>query len=180
MIRRILLGLFALFAVVVALGFLLPDKVRVERSALIAAPRETVFALVGDFNRWNEWSPWADIDPDTKYSISGSGVGQRMEWSSKNEKVGSGSQVIAEYDPPQRVKTELDFGEMSGGVATMTLDEADGGTRVVWTMETRMREGVPLIWRPMATYMGFFMEGMVGKDYEKGLARLKVAAESAN
>lgn len=177
MIRKFLLGALALIAVVVALGFLLPDKVRVERSVLIDAPRETVFALVGDFNRWHEWSPWADIDPNTQYSIAGAGLGQTMSWSSKDPKVGSGAQVITEYDPPAKMKTQLSFGEMGGGVATMTLTEENGGTRVAWMLDTRMREGVPLVWKPMSTYMGFFMDGMIGKDYEKGLAKLKAAAE---
>jgi uncharacterized protein YndB with AHSA1/START domain len=178
MFGRILTWLVGLIVVVIALGFVLPDKVKVERTTLIEAPRETVFALVGDFNRWNEWSPWAELDPNTKYVITGSGVGQRMEWSSKDPKVGEGSQEIAEFDPPARIVTKLDFGEMGGGVATLALAEENGGTRVVWTLETRMREGMPLLWKPVGTYMGFFMNGMVGKDYEKGLAKLKAAAES--
>ena len=177
MIRKILFGLLALAAVLIALGFVLPDKAHVERTVLVHAPRETVFALAGDFNRWNAWSPWADIDPDTKYSIEGSGLGQTMAWSSRNPKVGAGRQEITAYDPPALLKTELHFGDMGGGVATMTFTDENGGTKVVWALDSRMREGVPLIWRPMSTYMGFFMDGMVGKDYEKGLARLKAAAE---
>lgn len=177
MLGRILGGLAALIALVIALGFVLPDKVKVERTTLINAPRETVFALAGDFNRWNEWSPWADLDPNTKYSITGSGVGQTMQWSSDNPKVGSGSQEMTEYEPPARFVTKLHFGDMGGGVATMTFAEENGATRVAWTMDTHMREGVPMMMRPMATYMGFFMDGMVGKDYEKGLAKLKTASE---
>ena len=41
-----------------------------------------------------------------------------------------------------------------------------------------MREGVPVYMQPISTYMGFFMDAMVGKDYEKGLANLKRAAEA--
>ena len=177
MIRKILFGLLAFVAVTIVLGFILPDKVKVQRSALIDAPRETVFALAGDFNRWNEWSPWADIDPNTKYAIAGSGLGQSMSWSSQDPKVGSGAQVITDYDPPAKMTTKLSFGEMGGGAATMTFADENGATRVTWTMESRMRQGVPMMMQPMATYMGFFMDGMVGKDYEKGLAKLKAAAE---
>jgi hypothetical protein len=41
-----------------------------------------------------------------------------------------------------------------------------------------MREGVPLLQKPVATYFGFFLENMVGPDYEKGLANLEAVAES--
>ncbi|MBY0423494.1 MAG: SRPBCC family protein [Parvularculaceae bacterium] len=176
--RRILIGVFAFAVIVVGLGFLLPDRVHVERSVMINAPREEVFARVADFRRWNEWSPWADLDPKTAYEISGSGLGSRMVWSSTNPKVGSGSQEIVGYEPPSVLKTKLDFGGNGGGEATMTLIDEHGATKVVWTLDTRMRAGVPVYMQPVGTYMGFFMDGMIGKDYEKGLAKLKAAAES--
>ncbi|HOP21120.1 MAG TPA: SRPBCC family protein, partial [Amphiplicatus sp.] len=59
MLGRILIGLAAIFAIVIALGFVLPDKTHVERSIVINAPQEEVFALVSDFNEWSAWSPWA-------------------------------------------------------------------------------------------------------------------------
>ena len=176
--KRILLGALALLAAVFVLGFVLPDKVHVERATTINAPRETVYALVGDFNRWNEWSPWADLDPDTTYTITGAGLGSRMAWSSKDPDVGSGVQEIVGYEPPALMKTKLDFGDMGGGEATMMLTDEGGVTKVVWSMETRMRKGVPFLMQPIGTYMGFFMDGMIGKDYEKGLAKLKAAAET--
>lgn len=176
--KRILAGILAFLVIVIGLGFLLPDRVHVERSVVINAPREDVFALVGDFQRWDAWSPWADIDPATQYQITGAGVGSKMTWSSKNPKVGSGAQEIIGYEPPSLLKTKLDFGGNGGGEATMTLTDEQGATKVLWTLETRMRAGVPVPMQPIGTYMGFFMDGMIGKDYEKGLAKLKAAAEA--
>src|SRR4029079_17993737 len=78
-------GLIGLVAVVLAAGLFLPRKAHVERSIVTSAAPATVFEIVNGFRRFNEWSPWARLDPDTKYTYSGpeTGVGARMEWSSK-------------------------------------------------------------------------------------------------
>ena len=71
--------------VIVAGAMLLPSTVLVSRSIEIAAPPEKVFAIVGDLKRFNEFSPWADLDPNTKYTFEGpdQGVGQKMNWASQ-------------------------------------------------------------------------------------------------
>src|SRR5262245_47391024 len=116
----------------VAGSFLLPSTVTVSRSIEIAAPPEKVFALVSDLKRFNEFSPWATIDPDTKYAFEGpdSGVGQKMSWTSANENVGTGSQIISAYQAPSHVATNLDFGQMGKATATWDLEPASAGTKV--------------------------------------------------
>src|SRR5262245_25113887 len=120
--------------VLVAGSFLLPATVTVTRSIEIAAPPEKVFALVGDLERLNEFSPWAEIDPNTKYTFEGpdSGVGQKMSWSSADENVGTGSQTISAYQAPSHVGTDLDFGEMGKATATWDLEPAGAGTKATW------------------------------------------------
>jgi uncharacterized protein YndB with AHSA1/START domain len=179
MFKKIIGSVVAVLAIVFGLGFVLPDKAHVERDIVINAPPEKVFALVSDFNQWNRWSPWADIDPNAAYDISGTGVGHRMSWTSGDPNVGNGVQTVTALDPPSRLVTHLEFGDMGKADATFTLTPAGEATRVVWSLNSKMRDGVPFIMQPMATYMGFFMDGMVGKDYEKGLARLKAAAEGS-
>ena len=179
-----MLGLiFTLFLVVVlaavVLGYLWPDKVHVERSAVIDAAPETVFGLISDFNQWERWSPWAKLDPNTKYDISGEGVGHRMAWTSESRDVGSGSQEITELSPPHRMTTALDFGEMGKAKATFAIDAAGRSSKITWSLDTKMREGVPVLRQPMATFFGFFMEKWIGKSYEDGLADLKSVAETA-
>lgn len=171
-----IVGVVALLGV---LGFVLPDRQRVSRSIVIAAPPASVFQHIGDFERWSAWSPWAQIDPDIQMVITGSGVGQRMEWSSDHKNVGSGSQEIVAMDPDKMMQTRLEFGEMGGATAQFDLEPVEGGTEVSWSLDTRMREGVPLIRQPMATFFGFMMDKMVGADYEKGLAKLKQVVEAS-
>ncbi|MCB9955134.1 MAG: SRPBCC family protein [Parvularculaceae bacterium] len=176
MLGRILIGLAAIFAIVIALGFVLPDKTHVERSIVINAPQEEVFALVSDFNEWSAWSPWASYDPDMKMTVAGSGVGQTMNWESA--KLGDGGQEITELDAPRHVAMKLDFGDMGRAYAAFNLAPDENGVRVTWALDSHSREGAALYFQPLFTYMGFFMDAMVGKDYETGLANLKRVAES--
>lgn len=177
MLKKLLLGLAGLVVIVVALGFVLPDKSHVERSVVINAPQEKVFALVADLNESSKWAPWGEYDPAMESVITGTGVGQKQSWTSK--KVGNGSQEIAALSPPSRVDYKLDFDGNGVGTAAMVLDPAAEGVRVTWSFDTNMRKGVPVYMQPFSTYMGFFMDGMLGKDYEKGLANLKRVAEAA-
>jgi hypothetical protein len=175
--KKVLLGILGLVVLIFALGFVLPDKVHSERSIVINAPPAAVFALVADLNEQGKWSPWAEYDPGMQSTVSGAGVGQKLSWTST--KMGSGSQTIAALNPPTRVDYALEFGDKGVATATMALEPVAEGTRATWSFDSNMRKGVPFLMKPMSTYMGFFMDGMLGKDYEKGLANLKRVAEAA-
>ncbi len=183
-----MLGLLFTIALVVILaaiayGYLGPDKVHVERDIVIDASPERVFALVSSFPEWEKWSPWGGIDPNTEYRYSGSGVGHRMDWKSEHREVGSGAQEIVELDAPRKMVSDLDFGEMGQARATFDIEPVDAGTagpscKVTWSLDANMREGVPALRQPMATFFGFFMDRMMDKPYREGLANLKSMAEA--
>lgn len=177
----IVLTILAVLALIVVLGFILPDRQQVSRTTRIAAPPEAVYPHIADFQNWQSWSPWAGRDPNMKMEITGDGVGQTMAWTSDAKNVGSGRQEILRAEAPTLLETALDFGDMGKAVARFDLAPAEGGaTDVTWHLDTKMRNGVPLPMRPVATYMGFFMDKMVGKDYEQGLAALKDVIENAH
>ncbi|QWP76619.1 SRPBCC family protein [Lysobacter sp. K5869] len=173
--KALLKGLFYLVVLLALVfaggGLLLPDKTHVERSTTIDRPPAQVYAMLDSFKRFNEWSPWYQLEPGAKYSYSGpdSGVGAGMAWN--GEKVGRGSQRIAESVPPGKIAVALDF-DGSQATATYTLAAEGEGTRVTWALDSD--HGYNLI----ARWFGLLMEKMVGKDYEQGLARLKQVLES--
>ena len=180
MIGKLIGGIAALLVIIIGLGFVLPDRVEVEREIVINAPQEEVFALVSDFGAWDQWSPWANIDPDAQYTLTGEGVGQRMEWKSDHPEVGSGVQEITVLEAPELVTTSLDFGDMGRAEAHFRLvPTTEGNTKVIWSLHANMRDGVPVPMQPMATYMGFFMDSMMGPVYDEGLGNLKRIAENA-
>ena len=150
------------------------DTYTVQRSATIAAPPQRVYEQIVDFHRWAAWSPWEDIDPDMRRDHSGpeSGVGATYAWSG-NRKAGQGRMTITEATEPSRVRIDLRFEKpFKARNDTDFHIEPDGaGSRVTWTMTGR---------KTLATkVMGVFksMDAMVGPDFEKGLTRLRTAAE---
>ena len=152
------------------------NEFEVVRDTTIPAPRDAVFALLVDFHRWIEWSPWEDLDPDLSRTYSGppSGVGAVYEWVG-NRKAGAGRMEITDADAPSRLVIALQFIKpfKSSSTTTFTLDERDGGTHVTW----RMVGPKTFMTRVMGVFMS--MDKMVGRDFEKGLTRLGEAATKA-
>lgn len=165
-------GLIVLFVVI---GLLLPREATAERSTVIDAPPEAVFLVVNDISRFNEWSPWADVDPTARYDFSGpaSGVGARMEWTSDEPSAGTGAMEITESVPHERVRKLLDFGDMGQATTEYRLEPADGGTRITWSIHTDFGNN------PVARWYGLFFDAMIGPDYEEGLENLKNLVEPA-
>ncbi len=174
-IKYLLLGFIALIIVLGVVGIFLPDTQHVERQIAIDAPADEIFPYVNDFRKFNEWSPWAKIDPQTKYTFSGpeSGVGAKMEWASEHQQVGQGTQEILESVPNNTVKTRLDFGMGGPSLAGFALSENNGQTTVVWSFDAYFENSI-------ARYFGLMLDldKWVGGDYEKGLANLKTVVEA--
>jgi hypothetical protein len=175
---KLLKGLFyavlALLAAVLVIGLFLPKSAHVERSITTAASPATVYGIVSGFKRFNEWSPWFDLDPQARYTYSGpeSGVGAKMAWASDKRDVGSGSQEITAVEPGRSVTTRLDFGSQGISTSTLTITPEGGGSRVVWAFDADFTGNF------LGRYFGLMFEKFIGKDYEKGLARLKALAEA--
>jgi hypothetical protein len=147
----------------------------VVRSTTIAAPPERVHGLIDDFHAWRAWSPWEDVDPDLRRDYSGpeSGVGAKYAWEG-NRKAGKGNMEIVS-STPERVGVRLQFEKpfKSTNDVAFELTPSDGtATDVTWRM-TGATKGMAALFSKVVS-----MDRMVGKDFEKGLAQLKAAAES--
>lgn len=173
LIRNILIGLVGLIAVVVAIGFLLPRHVSVERDIVVDAPPEAVFPHINSLQAFSEWSPWGGYDPDMIVTYSGpdTGVGNVMEWTSDHPSVGNGRQEIVELVENESVRTALDFGEMGLAEAWWRVVPDGDGSRVIWGLDADMGAG------PIGRWFGLMMDRWVGADYERGLAQLQAIVE---
>ncbi|MCH9650773.1 MAG: SRPBCC family protein [Deltaproteobacteria bacterium] len=174
MLKKLFVGLLALIAILVVVGFLLPDDFHLERSVTIDAPACTIFAQLDNFHRFNAWSPWADIDPNAQYSISGTpkSVGHKMSWASEDRNVGTGSQEITALEPYRRVESLLDFGDQGQPDVFFDLQPEGDAVKVVWGFDTSFEGSL------IGRYFGLFFDNMIGPSYEKGLSRLKAVAEA--
>ncbi len=174
-LRRTLIAIVLLIAVLVGVAFLLPREITVERSVVIDAPAAEIFPHVNSLKAQEAWSPWLHRDPEATLLYEGpkAGAGSTLIWSSDNPDVGSGTHVITASETDRRVDSALDFGPMGTAVAWITLDPAGGeSTEVSWGFTTDM--GL----NPVARWMGLMMEDWVGADYEDGLNRLKTLVET--
>jgi hypothetical protein len=146
----------------------------VTRSETIAAPRERIHGLIDDFHKWRSWSPWEDVDPNLQREYSGAdtGVGSRYAWEG-NRKAGKGNMEIVQ-STPERVEVRLEFEKPWKATNRVVFDltPAGDGTEVTWRMLGTTTGIASLFSRVMS------MDRMVGKDFEKGLARMRSAAES--
>jgi len=174
-----MLKTLAIAVVLVIAGVLLfattrPDTFSVQRTTTIHAPADKVFALVNDFHRWAEWSPWEKLDPEMKRTFGGppAGPGSTYEWVG-NSKVGAGRMEILTAAPAGKVDIKLDFIKPFEGhnVAEFTLTPKGENTEVLWVMHGP----APFITKVMGVFVS--MDSMIGKDFEAGLANMKGAAE---
>lgn len=173
MLKKIGLGIVVLIAALLIFAATRPDSFSVERRILVQAPPGKIEPLLSDFHRWAEWSPWEKLDPTMKRTFGGApaGVGATYAWQG-NQDVGSGRMEVKSVEPG-KVSIQLDFIEpiAARNTAEFLLSPQGGATEVRWVMFGPANF--------MTKLMGVFfsMDKMVGKDFERGLAQLKAAAE---
>jgi uncharacterized protein YndB with AHSA1/START domain len=173
-IKGIALLIVALIAGVLIFATTKPDTFSVQRSATIKAPPEKIFAVLNDFHRWTEWSPWEKLDPAMKRTLGGapSGKGATYAWEG-NSKAGQGRMEIVESTPPGTVGIQLDFIKPFEGHnrTVFTLTPQGDATQVNWSMSGP----TPFVSKLMQVFVS--MDAMIGKDFEEGLANLKALTE---
>lgn len=174
-LRKILIIISIIILLIAAIGFLFfPSQISVERSTIILRNQSFVFDYLQDMRNWNKWSPWYGIDPNAKYTFEGppAGQGATIKWESEVREVGSGSLSFSEVKPDSVIYIDLNF--LKNGTAKSVLYCASEGdaTRVKWSFH--VEAGV----NPLLRIMGSFMDGIIGKEYEKGLSTLKMKLEA--
>ena len=174
-----MLGIIALVAVVAVAVILIiaarkPNNFSIVRRATMTAPPDRIFPYINDLSRNIEWSPLENKDPNMKRTFTGPacGVGALYEFSGNNQ-VGAGRIAILESAPSSKVKMTLDMTKpmKANNVITYTLAPKGAETEVSWAMEGSR----PFFIKVMCIF--FDMDGMVGKEFEKGLATLKTLVE---
>ena len=172
-IKIILIVLAVAVAGVLAFAATKPDSFGVQRSTSIEAPPEKIAAVLSDFRAWDAWSPWEKMDPKMKRTYSGEpkGKGAKYAWAGNSE-VGEGSMTITEAQA-SRVALDLDFVKPWEGhnKVVFTLAPKGDATEVTWAMNGPS----PYVTKVIQVFCD--MNGMIGKEFEKGLADLKTLTE---
>lgn len=166
--------ILVLVVIVLVLGLVMPKDVVVTRSTSINAPKDVVFNQVVNFKNWPNWSPWLEKDPNTQLEYSGTDgqAGSGYKWKGGKE-TGEG-EMTASAVKDGEMDYDLHFIKPMEGKSTGSFIVADSGgmSKVTWTMNMHMSF-------PMNA-MGIFFnpDKMVGKDFERGLERMKTYCEA--
>ena len=168
-LKKIVLFLLFLAAVLVAVSVFLPPNYHVERSVVIMARSDDIYPYVNNLKRWSEWSAWTtEKDPTAVYTFEGpeEGVGATMKWNGK--KLGDGELTITESNPQIAVRYDMTSNEGAmtsrGG---FLFKMAGPGTKLVWVRDGELGSN------PIHRYMGLLMERLIGPDFDEGLKKLK-------
>lgn len=173
MLIKIIIVLVAVIALIVLYAASKPDHFHVERRINMKASPENIFPLINNFHLWNDWTPY-NKDPNMQKTFSGSalGVGAHYAWVG-NKEVGKGEITITASTPSSIIVCDLHMIEpfAARNVATFSLAGTGDTTTVTWSLDGAS----PLIAKIMGLF--FDMDKMIGKDFEVGLAKLKVIAD---
>lgn len=165
----LILGLFVF-------SLYLPSRLKIERSLLIEARPEVVFREVNTLRNWERWSPWHQLDPAMKlvYGEKESGAGASYSWESKKRNVGRGSLSITDSRPYEYIAININFTGHGTTKGNFRFEPVEEHTRVTWVMEMTVGQN------PASKVIGLMMNKWVGRDFERGLQQLAVAASNSS
>lgn len=172
-LKSFLVCLAVLVAFVMATGLFLPSAWYVDRSILIEAPPEAIHRYVATPNLWAEWCPWTRGGEAPAIGFAGpqTGAGAALLWD--GETSGGGSLTITESDPRRGVAYDLRIGKLGiEAVGALVFSPEPSGTRVTWSSSGDVGGN------PFRRFFVLCYGGLMGPDFERGLAGLKRRVES--
>lgn len=177
-VRNILLGIISIIALVLIIALFVSGKYAVEREVQIEKPKAEVFAYVKLLKNQDNYSSWANMDPNMKKEFRGTDgtVGFISAWEGDPELVGSGEQEIEKITEGERIDYELRFMvpfEATDKAYVITESVNDSVTLTKWGFYGEM----PYPMNLMLPFMG--MEEQLGADLQTGLDKLKEILETA-
>lgn len=178
LIKIILIGFLLAVAALLLAALVLPSSYQVERSVIVDKPKDQVFSYVLLLKNQDNFSVWMALDPNVKKSYQGEDgtVGFVSAWQSDKEEVGSGEQEIIAIKPGRRIDYELRFKAPFASVSPaylLTEQSSADQTKVTWGFQGDMPYPMNLLLLVMD------MEGLIGKDLQQGLDKLKLVLEQA-
>jgi len=176
MIKKISLALFILLASPFVIALFLKTEYHVEQSVVINKPKDNVFAYVVQLKNQDNFSRWAQLDPDMVKSYRGTDgqVGFVSRWESEHPEVGVGEQEIMKIVSGQRIDFQLRFYqpfEATEPAYMITENNGSDATTVKWGFSGHLDYPTNI----MFLFMDF--EKIIADDLQTGLDSLKTILE---
>jgi uncharacterized protein YndB with AHSA1/START domain len=158
-------------AVMAVVPLFLPSSKRVERSAVVKASPEALFAAMSSTEGYQIFNPYRDTDAKLRITPFGPASGLGSGFAFEGEE-GKGTSTVVALEPNRSVTYQIDLGALGKPVQTIAIEAANGGTTVTWATESVF--GYNPLWR----VFGLFMDGLVGPVAERGLRNMdRIAAK---
>lgn len=165
-LRFLLILIIILFVGYLILCIATPATMTVVRSTTINAPKNVVWNQMVDLENQQNWSPWKEMDPSIKTTITGPAgeVGQKSSWTSEGN-VGDMTISAVEDDS---MRYDLHFVKPFAGEAVgwVTVSGDDGAV-----VATNGYSGESSFW--MRGMSALFGKRMMEKMLDRGLELLK-------
>lgn len=158
--------LFLLVALVLPSSRHLTEKVETNRKMTI------VYDTLNSLRRFSDWNPLVLRDPRMKLQLSGpdSGVGARMDYSSSNPQLGTGSWEITATEPNASVSYAIVNPQRGSDKRSVFSLKPTG--RAGRNVEITQSYDVDYGWDLLGRYAGLYVSRHVGDDMQLGLQRL--------
>ncbi len=166
---ELLIAVVIVAVLYVVAGAFLPDKRHVDHSMETNHPLRQVYDTLDGFRRFAAWHPLRQHDPRISYTLEGplKGVGAKLNYASRDKRVGSGSWEIVESVQDEYVVYKVE--DQSYGfnkLARFDLTPKDKTVQIEWSY------GVEYGWDLRGRYAGLYVVRNVGDDIRSGLANL--------
>lgn len=147
--------------------------VKISRSQLIEASAETLFPYINNPHKIQEWNPFIEGDDTVKITYDGPEAGAGAQWTWEGNKAGAGHATIIASELNRRVSLRLDFKKPFNVTndGDYVLIEKGNATEVVWTIDE-----TATIPRVLNNFVS--LDRIVGSQFDKGLAKLKLLVEA--
>ena len=171
-ITFIVIVIFTIFT----LSFFAPGSQTVEREVTINKSIDSVYLYLKELKHFNQWSVWGSADSVIQYTYSDTSgiVGAVANWQGADSISGKGKITIEALEPNKKIMTSIELIAPSAlkTFSTFSLTKiAENITQVKWLFEIPSK-------KPWNIFNFFAsLDETMGKDFEKGLQKLKSELE---
>lgn len=150
-----------------------PDDFTISRQIDIKATPTDIFPWFNNLKNMNQWNPWAGQDPKSTIAYEGPTEGPGAIYTWAGGKQGAGKFTILDVKPPNELNCRLEMYKpfAADNKIKYSIREGNGTTVVIWGMSGKNA----FLHKLMQTF--FSMDNMVGKEFERGLSKLKQLVE---
>jgi hypothetical protein len=152
------------FLLITGISLFIPSNVRISKAINIAAPRDSIWQQIDNFNNWSKWNPFVSDTSVREKIISPDGTAMQIDntnvkWLDKQENSRTAQMTTSGHRAITSVWNTINY------------SSADSVT-IQWYLDFKLR------WYPWEKFSSLMLEKSYGPALEKGLTNLKKQLEN--